>query len=100
VSTRSQRDAARVVGAWDDLRVDPRPVSTRISTLRRSPSRPLVLARLAGSRSWTAEVARRSHHAGPRALLIVLAVMASAGARWSGCFEVRGRPGQDRRRSR
>jgi signal transduction histidine kinase len=72
---------ARVVGAWDDLRVDP---SARLHPdlhLRSSlaAGRLLVLLRLAGVALVDVEVALTRRHAGPGALLIVLAVLANAG---------------------
>jgi signal transduction histidine kinase len=70
------------VGAWDDLRVDPRP---RLHPGLHppnplAPGRLLVLGRLAGVVLVDVEVALTSRHAGPSALLIVLAVLANVGA--------------------
>jgi signal transduction histidine kinase len=70
-----------VVGAWDDLRVDPR---ARLHP-DLHPGKPLssaellVLGRLAALVVVDVEVALTHRHAGPAALLIVLAVLANVG---------------------
>ncbi len=73
---------ARVVGAWDDLRVDPRGRLHLDLHLRAPPAAggQLMLARLAGLAVVDVLVARSPYHAGSFALLVVLAVLANVGA--------------------
>ncbi len=73
---------ARVIGAWDDLWVDPR---TRLHPGLHLgpppvPGRGIVLARLAGLGLVDVLVLLTPRHAGSVALLIVLAILANVGA--------------------
>ncbi len=73
---------ARVIGAWEDLWVDPRG-RLHLDLHLRAPPAPggqLMLARLAGLAVVDVLVARSPHHAGSFALLVVLAVLANVGA--------------------
>ena len=71
--------SSRVVGAWDDLRVDPRaPLHPDLHPLGSAGL--LVLGRLAGLVLVDVEVALTRRHAGPTSLLTVLAVLANIGA--------------------
>jgi signal transduction histidine kinase len=72
----------RVVGAWDDLRVD---LPSRLHpslhpSSRLAPGGLLALGRLGGLALIDVECALTHRHAGPEALLIALAVLANAGA--------------------
>ena len=81
----------RVVGAWDDLWVDPAP-RLHPDLHPSSPlavGRLLLLLRVAGLALVDVEVALTHRHAGPNALLIVLAVLANGG--WIGWLYGRAR---------
>lgn len=72
----------RVVGAWDDLWVDPRP-RLHLDLHPRgalAPGPVLMLARLVGLGLVDVEVALPRHHTGSVALLAVLAVITNIGA--------------------
>jgi signal transduction histidine kinase len=73
---------ARVIGAWEDLRVDPRARLHLDLHLRAAPApgRTLVTARLAGLVVVDVLVALSPGHAGSVALLVVLAILANIGA--------------------
>ncbi len=72
----------RVVGAWEDLWVDPRGRLHLDLHLRAAPApgRQLMLARLAGLAVVDVLIAQSPHRTGPVALLVVLTVLANVGA--------------------